>query len=159
MTPMLRHIVPAILLVILSEKSPWMYWGKYGSCLCFMSLLFCDSVSLCLYGSVSLCLWEERCSCDVWLYFGRISGISSRKVPNSTKRHSENLFAVQSPHPPLEPCLLWNLLPNLLQNLLMDLPRYLLPNLLWMQLPRRSPTSALQPPSEKQLAFVLPLLR
>ena len=63
--------------------------------------VFYDSVSLCLLCSVSLCLWEERCSCDVWLYFGRISGISPRKVPNSTKRHSENLFAVHT--------LLWSL--------------------------------------------------
>ena len=59
----------------------------------YVSVLY-GSVSLCLYGSVSLCLWEERCSCDVWLYFGRISGISPRKVPN-------NLFAVHT--------LLWSL--------------------------------------------------
>ena len=81
--------------------------------------------------------------------------------PKESPQQHEAPFgkSLRCPHPPLEPCLLWNLLPKLLQNLLMDLPRYLLPNLLWMQLPRRSPTSALQPPSEKQLVFVLPLLR
>ena len=82
------------------------------------------------------------------------------KPKESPQQHEAPLRkSLRCPRPPLEPCLLWNLLPNLLQNLLMDLPRYLLPNPLWMQLPRRSPTSALQLPSEKQLAFVLPLLR
>ena len=90
--------------VILSEKSGWMYWCWYGvgwqrqvairkgprvdsNFSVFYVSVFSDSMSLCLYGSVSLCLWEERCSRDLWVYFGRISGISACKVPNSTKHH------------------------------------------------------------------------
>ena len=49
--------------------------------------VFYDSVSLCLYGSVSLCLWEEGVAATYDYFFGRISGISPRKVPNSKKRH------------------------------------------------------------------------
>ena len=59
----------------------------------FYVSVFSDSMPLCLYGSVSLCPWEERCSRDLWLYVGRISGISASKVPS--------LFAVQA--------LLWSL--------------------------------------------------
>ena len=86
-TPMLRHIVPAILLVILSEKSPWMYWGKCGNWLAATSCyqkgspvdsnffvfdvsVFYDSVSLCLYGSVSLCLWEEGVAATYAYFLG-----------------------------------------------------------------------------------------
>ena len=48
------------------------------------------------------------------------------KPKESPQQHEAPLGkSLRCPHPPLEPCLLW--------NLLMDLPRYLLRSLLWMQ--------------------------
>ena len=78
MTPTLRHIVPAILLVILSEKSGWI--GCHGASMVvgwqrqvairkgprvdsnfsvFDVSVFSDSMSLCLYGCVSMSLGRE----------------------------------------------------------------------------------------------------